>query len=97
MKRAQLAAMLLVSSMAMAQFSTPQYLPFKMVNTGADPFKYFIDNRNAMPAGLTMLAVQNATNTAWSSWNAVSCAVPKTSSNGFTSGAASATLTLPRA
>jgi len=84
-RRASAAVLLLISSVALAQ-STPQYLPFKMVNTTSNPFRYYLDNRNAMPAGLNLLAVQNATNNAWNSWNAVSCAVPKTATSGYTSG-----------
>ncbi len=83
MKRA-LCAALLVSSVAMAQFATPQYLPFKMVNTAADPFKYYIDNRVAMPGNLSLAAMQTASNNAWNTWNAVSCAVQKVQAMGFT-------------
>ena len=78
--------MLMLSSLAQAQFSTPQYLPFKMVNTKDDPFRYYLDNRTAMPAGLSMSVVQTATTNAWNSWNAVTCAVPKTTFAGFTNG-----------
>ncbi len=86
MKRLAAVALMLGSSLALAQFTTPQYLPFKMVNGQSDPFRYYLDNRTATPGNLSLQSVQTATLNAWDTWNAVSCAVPKTVSNGFTSG-----------
>lgn len=73
----------LLASLAFAQ-STPVYLPFKMLNGAQDPFRYYIDNRTPAPGGLSLASVQSATNSAWNTWNALTCAVPKTSFAGFT-------------
>ncbi len=76
-------AMMTVCSGAIAQ-SDPQYLPYKMLNTASDPFRYYIDNRSATPAGINISNVQDATDKAWNTWNAVHCASPKGQSSGFT-------------
>lgn len=86
MRRAALLAAVLLPALALAQPLPPKYLPFKMLNGASDPFKYYLDNRNPSPAGLSMTSVQAATTSAWGKWNNVTCAVPKTTLVGNTSG-----------
>lgn len=50
------------------------YFGFKMMNTAADPFEYYVDGRRSSPAGLTLSNVQAATERAWKTWDDVACA-----------------------
>lgn len=54
------------------------YLPFKMMSSAAQPFPYYVDSRISAPAGLALAQVQTAVTGAWTSWNNVGCARPKT-------------------
>ena len=67
--------------------SSPAYLPFKMLNTRADPFAWFLDSRVTTPAGLSLSSVQTASVNAWASWNAVSCTSTQAAYKGLTSAA----------
>jgi Matrixin len=60
------------------------YLPYRMMSTSAKPFPYYVDNRSAMPAGISIVNVQTEVNAAWKQWNDVSCAAPKVAYKGFT-------------
>ncbi|MEW5739636.1 MAG: hypothetical protein AB1938_11955 [Myxococcota bacterium] len=63
-----------------------EYLPFKMINTAAHPFEYYVDGRLQAPVGLPIGDVSNAVNAAWGLWNAVQCAYPRAQSKGLTGG-----------
>ncbi|MEW6433237.1 MAG: matrixin family metalloprotease [Myxococcota bacterium] len=80
-RRLALTAVLL-PALAAAQ----EYLPFRMVNTAAQPFEYYVDNRQSAPAGLPINTVANAVDAAWGLWNGLQCASPKAQSRGMTSG-----------
>jgi hypothetical protein len=80
--RLSLPLVLLVAWGAAAQ----EYLPFRMVNTAAQPFEYYVDSRLSMPSGLSITGVANATNAAWAAWNGVGCATPRAQARGLTSG-----------
>jgi hypothetical protein len=72
MKRWALLALLL--PVAVIAQDAPYYLPFKMLNTSADPFPYYVDGRSQTPAGLNFANVQTATTTAWKRWDDLTCA-----------------------
>lgn len=74
--------LLLLCAMASAA-QAQQYLPFKNMSTAANPFRFYVDARVANPAGLQLGAVASASEAAWSTWNALSCAVPKASYAGL--------------
>jgi hypothetical protein len=76
--RALAAIALLASTAASAQSATYAYLPFKMQSSAAQPFGWYLDSRIANPAGLSLSAVQASAQAAWTTWNNVSCALPKT-------------------
>lgn len=80
---ALLAALWSASASAQMTFS---YLPFKMTSSAAQPFGWYLDARSSSPAGLTLTSVQGAAEAAWTSWNNVSCARPKASFLGLTTG-----------
>ena len=85
MKRFLFVVVLTLSSAALAQ--DPKYLGFRMLSTAQAPFPYYIDNRVAAPGGFSITAARPAIEAAWDQWNNVSCAMPKTQSQGFTGGA----------
>jgi hypothetical protein len=70
-------------ALAAAQY---EYLPFRMIHNQAQPFEYYIDSRNPMPAGLSLSGVQQASERAWDAWNGLQCAFPKARSRGLTAG-----------
>lgn len=78
--------MTLFVALAPAVGAAQEYLSFKMINTAAQPFEYYVDSRLAAPAGLPIADVANATQAAWAAWNAVPCAYPKAQSKGLTAG-----------
>ncbi|MBI3184800.1 MAG: matrixin family metalloprotease [Myxococcales bacterium] len=63
------------------------YLPFKMLNTSADPFPYYVDARSSNPVGLVFSDVQAASLRAWKQWDDVSCAATAFASMGPTTAA----------
>ncbi|MDP2273176.1 MAG: hypothetical protein Q8K32_20725 [Archangium sp.] len=73
MKRFALVALLCVASAASAQ----DYLDYKMLSTAQQKFPVYVDSRSQTPAGLQYTLMQNASNRAWDTWNAVQCAYPK--------------------
>ncbi len=75
-----------LSAVASAQ-PTHNYLPFKMMNTAANPFLYLLDARDPNPKGLTLSNVEAATQRAWQQWDALSCAATAFSYQGPTSSA----------
>jgi len=81
--RRLLVVTLLVAPVALAQ-DQYTYLAFKNLADAQNPFPYYVDNRNPMPANLAVANVRAAAESAWGKWNAVSCAVPKSVSLGFT-------------
>jgi MYXO-CTERM domain-containing protein len=62
----------------------PKYLPFRMLSTAQNPFPYYLDNRVAAPAGLSIAASRPAIEAAWAQWNNTTCAMPKAASQGYT-------------
>ncbi|MFZ5469065.1 MAG: matrixin family metalloprotease [Myxococcota bacterium] len=80
------AAGLFAATGALAQGSY-NYLPFKMLNTSADPFEYYLDARSPNPAGLTLSNVQAATDNAWKRWDDVSCAATAFRARGLSTSA----------
>ncbi len=83
--RALVTFVLLACATASAQGTTPyNYMPFKNFSDAANPFGYYVDSRNPTPAGVSVNDVKNAADSAWAQWNAVTCAVPKSTSLGFT-------------
>lgn len=90
MKRGQVLPLLAVVALLGAPAALAQgafaYLPFKMTNSAADPFPWYLDARFGSPAGLAIAQVQVATTAAWKTWNDVSCALPKTTFVGPTTG-----------
>jgi MYXO-CTERM domain-containing protein len=81
MKRLWLLA--LIAGAAAAQ---PRYLPFRMLSTQASPFRYYVDSRLSAPGNLALNLTQTVTDTAWGTWNNVTCAMPKAASQGLTAG-----------
>src|SRR5581483_3741976 len=80
-------AWLSIVAAAAANASDPYYyMDFKNFSDAAHPLQYYVDNRVGQPAGVTVNSVKNAADDAWNQWNAVSCAIPKSQSMGFTSG-----------
>jgi hypothetical protein len=75
----------LVSTAAHAQTTFYEYLPFKNLSDSNNKFQYWVDDRVAMPAGLSVQNVKTAADNAWGHWNLM-CAVPKSQSMGFTTG-----------
>ena len=73
----------LMSTVASAQ---TDYLAFKNLATQAQPFPYYLDNRNGAPGGVQFSEIETAVTSAWSKWNAVGCAVPKAVKAGLTVG-----------
>ena len=78
MKRLALVSLLVVSSAASAQ----DYLDYKMLSTAQQKFSVYVDSRSQTPAGLQYTLMQNASERAWNTWNAVQCAYPKVQSLG---------------
>lgn len=70
---AVLLGVLLWGSLAPAQ-STYYYLGFRMLNTPANPFRYYVDSRASSPAGIQLTSVETAVQNAFKTWDAVSCA-----------------------
>lgn len=87
MSRAALLAAVLAANAAAAQ-TFYEYLPFKNLSDSQTRFQYYVDDREAMPANVSVASVKAAADAAWSQWN-LSCAVPKSQSMGFTTGAVS--------
>ncbi len=81
--RRPLVAVLLFASVALAQ-DQYTYLAFKNLSDAQNPFPFYVDNHAPMPAGLAVANVRTAAESAWSKWNGVSCAVPKSTPRGFT-------------
>lgn len=81
--KALAAALVLLPAAAWAQFN---YLPYKNYATAANPFPWYADGRSAAPGGIAFAEVQAGTQRAWSTWNAVACAVPKAQAKGSTAG-----------
>ncbi|MBL8957317.1 MAG: matrixin family metalloprotease, partial [Myxococcaceae bacterium] len=67
----------------LAQDENTRYLPYKNLSDAQNPFPYWVDNRQAAPAGIAVAAVKTAADNAWGRWNAVSCAVPKAQGQGL--------------
>lgn len=65
-------------SLTVAQPIQP-FLSYKVVSDAQHPFEYYVDSR---PARLDVQLTQNAVERAWGTWNAVTCATPKTRSKG---------------
>jgi len=86
MSRARLGGLLLALAPLVAAAQPYEYLPFRMINTGAQPFEYYVDSRSSAPAGLSLASMQAAADLAWASWNAVQCAFPKALGKGLTAG-----------
>lgn len=76
----------LLSICLVEAFGQYDYMPYKNLATAAQPMPYYVDDRVPTPAGLPIADVELATTQAWSEWNAVSCAVPKASLIGRTTG-----------
>jgi len=70
---------LVVATAALAQDENlpPAFLDFRMLSSQGQPFPWYLDARQANPAGIGLASVQAAEEGAWSAWNAVSCALPK--------------------
>lgn len=62
------------------------YLSFKMVSSAQSPFGVYLDARRTNPAGLAWDAMSHAVSRSWATWNGVSCAYPKVSLLGSTTG-----------
>jgi hypothetical protein len=60
------------------------YMDFKNMSDAAHPLLCWVDNRSAFPGGVDVNKVLTAAQGAWSAWNAVSCAIPKSQVQGFT-------------
>lgn len=60
------------------------YLDFKVINTQANPFEYYVDSRSPAPAGIAISGVQATTEAAWAAWNGVNCATPRAQFKGLT-------------
>lgn len=73
----------LLAAPAWAQY---EYLDFKMINTAASPFEFWVDSRSQNPAGLAVASVQTAAQAAWDTWNQVQCATPRARFQGLTAG-----------
>ncbi|MCC6333236.1 MAG: matrixin family metalloprotease [Myxococcales bacterium] len=71
---------------ALAAAQPYEYLPFRMINTQAQPFEYYVDSRSSSPAGLSLSGMQQASEAAWDTWNALQCSSPKARSRGLTAG-----------
>lgn len=79
MRRAVALGLVLAAWAASAQGAQYAYLPFKMQSSQAAPFGWYLDSRYPNPAGIALSAVQAEAEAAWTSWNNVSCALPKAS------------------
>ncbi|WP_309891463.1 MYXO-CTERM sorting domain-containing protein [Archangium sp.] len=77
------------STLALA--STYPSLDYWMVHSQHSPFRYYVDNRNATPAGIAVSEVQKAMDGAFQAWAGVACAHPAFSAAGVTSSVASLT------
>ncbi len=81
-------AVALMASTSAAQ-STPildagyHTLSFKMLNTSADPFRYYVDGRMLQPPNVLPGQVQTAIDNAFQSWEDVACAYPAFTSFGL--------------
>jgi MYXO-CTERM domain-containing protein len=67
-------------------FGQARYLPFRMLSTQANPFRYSLDSRLPAPANLSINLTRPAAEAAWNAWSSVTCAMPKMASQGFTTG-----------
>ncbi len=65
--------------------AAPNYLPFKMLHSDADPFAFYVDARAQSPAGLPLAEVLSASEAAWRRWDEVPCAATAMVSLGPTS------------
>ncbi|MFT3835419.1 MAG: hypothetical protein QM723_00280 [Myxococcaceae bacterium] len=72
-RRALVVAVALFSLVASGDMGMPAFLNFKNLHDTSNPYKYYTDARTQMPIGLSLTLVQQEVNTAWSTWNAVSC------------------------
>ncbi|MGV3621382.1 MAG: matrixin family metalloprotease [Archangium sp.] len=66
--------------------ASAQYLPYKMINTEAQPFGLYFDNRIAPPSGLSNSAVEAAVQRAVTTWNAPTCSFARLSMRGGSNG-----------
>lgn len=83
--RAALVGSMLAATAASAQEFDPEYydLSYKMLNTSNDPFRYYIDGRMQQPNTVLIGQIQTATDQAYQTWEAVSCAYPAFASMGL--------------
>lgn len=79
------ALLVLVPGVALAQ-DPYLYLDFKNLSDSTHPFRYYVDNRVATPAGVDVNQVKQMADNAWSQWSSVTCAIPKAQGAGFTTG-----------
>ena len=85
---ALVALILAVTGSAQAQTTfDPAYhrLSFKMLNTSANPFQYYLDGRMNHPQGVLPGQVQAAVDRAFQTWEDVACAYPAFTSFGLSS------------
>lgn len=84
MKRAILVPLFLIAAVAVA---APTFQSYRMPNNASDPFRWYIDNRQAFGGGLTFAQGDTSTTAAWKAWDDVACSYTAFQRMGTTSSA----------